>query len=301
MNLSKLKLSQLRALVAINACGNFSEAALQLGVNQSTVSHAIATLEDELGIVLLNRGHYGAQLTPAGEQITGKAAQVLKLLDGMAQDAQLAKGLKGGLLRVAGMRSVATHIVPRAIARLHSRYPNIKVTISEDNDAENLRQQLVQGQLDIWLGELLDGDTFESSLIFEDPYVALLPPQLGLCDAQLDYGVLQAHPLISPACGTCFSRLDDYIKQHQLDIEMDYYIRHDSSIVSMVQQGLGIALMPRLAAEPIPSDVQVCRLPFELKRPIGASLLKDGLHTPVVYAFLDALRGTGEFSEQEAV
>ena len=59
--------------------------------------------------------------------------------------------------------------------------------------------------------------------------------------------------------------------------------------------------MPRLAAEPIPADVQVCRLPFELKRPIGASLLKDGLHTPVVYAFLDALRGTGEFSEQKAV
>lgn len=80
---------------------------------------------------------------------------------------------------------------------------------------------------------------------------------------------------------------------------MAYYILHDSSMVSMVQQGLGIALMPKLAAAPIPSDVQVCRLPFTLSRPIGASLLKDGLHTPAVYAFLDALRETGEFSPQK--
>lgn len=58
VNLSRLKLSQIRALVAIAECGKFSEAALQLGINQSTVSHAIATLEDELGVILLNRGRY---------------------------------------------------------------------------------------------------------------------------------------------------------------------------------------------------------------------------------------------------
>ena len=81
MNLSKLKLSQLRALVAIAKYGNFSEAALQIGVNQSTVSHAIATLENEMGVILLNRGRHGAKLTPVGEQITAKAIQMLKLLE----------------------------------------------------------------------------------------------------------------------------------------------------------------------------------------------------------------------------
>jgi hypothetical protein len=58
------KLSQIRALVAVAEFGSFGEAALQLGLTQPTVSHAIATLEDELGVILLARGRHGAQLTP---------------------------------------------------------------------------------------------------------------------------------------------------------------------------------------------------------------------------------------------
>ncbi len=301
MNLSRLKLSQLRALVAIAECGNFSEAALQLGVNQSTVSHAIATLEEQLGVVLLNRGRHGAKLTPVGEQITDKATQVLRLLDGMVQDAQQTRGLQGGTVRIAAFRSVATHLLPAAIARLHSRYPEIQVTITEDNDIDHLKQFLTQGQVDICIAELLEGDEFEPFPIFDDEYVALLPSQLGLRDAQLTYDDLLAHPLISPSHGTCFSRLDNYLKQHQIPLKMAYYIRHDSSMVSMVRQGLGIALMPELAAAPIPDDVQVCRLPFTIMRPIGASLLKEGLQVPAAYAFLDALRETGNFSVPQAV
>ena len=72
-------------------------------------------------------------------------------------------------------------------------------------------------------------------------------------------------------------------------------------MTGMVQQGLGVAILPRLAAEPIPDGVRVCRLPFSLTRPIGASLLKEALQTPALYAFLDALRETGEFSLAEAV
>lgn len=301
MNLSRLKLSQIRALVAVAECGNFSEAALQIGVNQSTVSHAIATLEDEMGVVLLNRGRYGAYLTPIGEKITDKAIQVQKLLEDMAQDAQRAKGLQDGTVRIAAFRSIATHFLPIAIARLHSHYPNVKFTITEDNDVDYLKQLLTQGQVDICVAELLTGDEFEQFPTFEDEYVALVPSQFGLRDAQLGYEDLLAHPLISPGHGTCFSRLDDYLKRNQISLEMAYYIRHDSSMVSMVRQGLGIALMPELAAVPIPSDVQVCRLPFSITRPIGASRLREGLHIPAVYAFLDALRETGEFSVPQAV
>lgn len=68
-----LKISQLRALVAVAEHGNFTSAALDLGLSQSTVSHAIATLEEELGVVLLFRGRHGAILTPIGEQVIQEA------------------------------------------------------------------------------------------------------------------------------------------------------------------------------------------------------------------------------------
>jgi DNA-binding transcriptional LysR family regulator len=90
-----LKISQLRALVAVAEHGNFSCSALALGLSQSTVSHAIATLEDELGVVLLFRGRHGATLTPIGEQVIQEARQILHLLGTIREKANLAKRLRG--------------------------------------------------------------------------------------------------------------------------------------------------------------------------------------------------------------
>jgi DNA-binding transcriptional LysR family regulator len=58
----------------------------------------------------------------------------------------------------------------------------------------------------------------------------------------------------------------------------------------MVAQGLGAAILPRLAAEPVPPGVKICSLPDPLERVIGVALRANGLHTPAVYAFLDAIQ-----------
>jgi len=65
INNSRIKLSQLRALVAVAVHGNFSEAALHLGLSQSAVGRTIATWR--IGVLLLSRGRHGAHLTPVGE------------------------------------------------------------------------------------------------------------------------------------------------------------------------------------------------------------------------------------------
>ena len=142
INPYKLKISQLRALVEIAEVGSFSDAAMRLDLSQSSVSHAIATLEDELGVILLNRGRQGAVLTPVGEQITIEARQVLKSLEGICQKAQLAKGLQGGRVRVAGFRSVATHILPMVIEQFRNKYPSISVTIDEFSSLQSGRRSL---------------------------------------------------------------------------------------------------------------------------------------------------------------
>jgi DNA-binding transcriptional LysR family regulator len=69
INPYKLKISQLRTLVAVAEYSNFSEAALHLEISQSAVSHAIAALEAELGVILFHRGRNGADLTPVGKQL----------------------------------------------------------------------------------------------------------------------------------------------------------------------------------------------------------------------------------------
>jgi DNA-binding transcriptional LysR family regulator len=185
MNLWKIKLSQIRALIAVAEYGNFSEAALQLDVTQSTVSHAIATLEDELGVILFHRGRHGAQLTPVGDRIVQDARQIQALLENMMSAADHERGLKGGTVRIASFRSIATHVIPEVIARLHQVHPSIQISIIEVDEIYQLKQALSQGQVDLCVAEMLCGDEFETIHILDDEYIALLPPQYGLRDAQL--------------------------------------------------------------------------------------------------------------------
>lgn len=301
MNPGKIKLSQLRALVAIADCGNFSEAALELDLSQSTISHAIATLEEELGVTLLQRGRHGARLTPVGDRITDHARGVLGLLDTIASEADQAKGLQGGRLRIGTFRSCATHVLPGAIARLHRRYPAIAISLVEMDEVHELKEALVKGEADLCVAETIDGEEFESLHIFDDDYVALLPPGYKLKGSQLSLEDLRSVPLIGSSHSSCGLRVRRELGAQDNPLAIAYCIRHDSSMVAMVQQGLGIAILPRLAAEPVPPDVRICPLPFRVFRPIGATILKNALHTPALYAFLDALRETGEFSRVQAV
>ncbi|MGD1860697.1 MAG: LysR family transcriptional regulator [Leptolyngbyaceae cyanobacterium] len=300
MNPWKLKLSQIRALLTVAQYGNFSEAALQLEVTQSTVSHAIASLENELGVVVFHRGRHGAQLTPIGQRILQDAAQIEQLLESMMNAAVHERGLEGGTVRIASFRSIATHVLPEAIARLHQLYPSVQISIAELDELHQLKQALYQGQVDVCVAEILSGEEFETIHILDDHYIALLPAQRGLREAQLTIDDLYQYPLISSSHDSCSSRIHDCLKALDKKLEVAYRIRHDSSMAGMVQQGLGVALMTELAAKPVPDGVSICRLPFSLYRPIGASLLKDALHSPAVYAFLDALQRTGVFAPPQA-
>ena len=291
---NKLKLAQLRALAAVAEVGNFSEAALNLGLSQSTVSHSIAALEEELGVVLLTRGRHGASLTPVGETIFAKANRVLQLVDDIGQAATDARGVEGGTVRLVAFRSMASNILPRAIAALHTRYPNIQVTITELDTLPQLQQALLEGQADVCVAELLNTDSFDTLPVLDDPCIALLPPNSAINIAgdagRLSWETLYQHPLITSLHSSCTQRIDRILKQVVPPIEVTYRIRTDSTIVGMVSQGLGIAVMHRLAAEPVPGDVRVAQLPFQVSRPMGASWPKDALLSPSVYAFLDALK-----------
>jgi len=297
----KLKFSQLRALVTVADTGNFSEAALQLNVTQSTISHAIAALESELGIVLFHRGRHGAHLTPVGERIVVQARSIQGLLSEMVQTATQERGLKGGTVRIGTFRSIATHLLPEVIARLRQRYPDLTLVLQEVDELYELKQALIQGQADVCVAEVLVSDEFETIPILQDEYIALLPPDSDLDTAQLTVQDLARYPLITSSCDSCSLRLRDRLQDWGGgSLQVTYHLRHDSSMTSMVQQGLGIALMPELASRPVPAGVRVCRLPFAVSRLIGASLLKNALHSPAVYAFLDALRETGVFKPEGA-
>ncbi|MEM9541537.1 MAG: LysR family transcriptional regulator [Cyanobacteria bacterium P01_E01_bin.42] len=300
INPYKLKISQLRALVAVADCSNFSAAALELDLSQSTVSHAIAQLEEELGVQLVKRGRQGARVTPVGDRIVAQARHILNLLEVIAREANRDKGLDGGLVRIAAFRSVATHLLPAAIARLHRHFPNIQIEIAEHGEIHAIEQALRQREADVGLAECLMGEGFSNWAIVEDEYIALLPPRARE-KGQLSWVQLASYPLILSRHSSCSARIRKCLQQSEVPIEIAYEIQEDSTAIAMVMRGLGATILPRMAAEPIPTGVKICHLPCPLSRTLGASILENTLHPPAVFAFLDALRNTGQFREPIAV
>jgi DNA-binding transcriptional LysR family regulator len=285
-----MKISQLRAVIAVADYGNFSEAALELQLSQPAISHAIATLEEELGVALFARGRRGAVLTPAGERILYHARQTLQHIEMMQQEANLHKGLHGGHVRIASFRSVATHLLPKAIAKFHSSFPEVAVTIIERYTFVDVEQCLREGRADIGITCLPTGDEFEVWEILRDEYVALLAPTARIAGKQITWEDLAPYsPVMIPAT-PCGRILHNHLKTVAPFMNTTTEIQEDSTIVSMVNQGLRAAILPRLAAVPIPQEVQVYSLPITLERVMGVAILYNALQVPAVFTFLEMLR-----------
>lgn len=293
MSETRIKISQLRAFITVAQHGNFSEAALELGLSQSTVSYAIAALEEELGVVLLNRGRHGAALTPCGQEILPEAQQMMRLLETIQHKANRNRGLQGGEVRIATPRSVATHLLPKVIAQFRDRFPEVSISIAEHSYYTTVNQAVREGQADIGFTLLPIEDGLETQTVFQDEFVVLLPPNTLKDDEELTWQRLGQMSLIMTPVAPPHRHartVMEHIFRFGQKPTIAYEVQQDSTVISMVHQGLGASVMARLAAEPIPSDIQVRSLPEPLSRAIAIVTAEDALLSQGTFAFLDQLR-----------
>lgn len=297
INPYRIKTSQLRALVAIADTGTFSDAALHLDLSQSAISHAIATLEEALGVMLISRSRQGATLTPLGAQVTREARRVLHSLDTVGRLAQQARGLHQGQVRIAGFRSVATHVLPEVILKFRHTYPELTVTINEWPHYHQIEAEVRHGRADIGFTYLPTSPEFEAWELLRDRYVAILPPYFEPT-ATVSWQTLTQTPLIlAPNGDCCRDLIQRYFAEAGYALTPAYEVKEDSTIISLVQQGLGMTIMAQLAAEPIPRELQVAELPTQMERVIGVIQMTDALLPPPVFAFMDLLRQVWSTSE----
>ncbi len=194
---ARINPAHLRALIAIAEAGSFSQAALKLHTSQSAVSYAVASLEAELGVVLVLRGRHGAHLTLIGEEIVNQARQVLQLLERMVQSANSTKGLQGGSLRVGCFRSVATHILPSMLAQFRDRFPAIVIVLTEYVGAADVEQALREGRIDLGFTVLPSSEEFETWEVVRDEYLVLLPPTAQVLQEQLTWDAITQYALVT--------------------------------------------------------------------------------------------------------
>ena len=291
-----MKLSQIRSFVAVARCGKFSQAAVELDLTQPTVSHAIATLENDLGVQLLFRSQKGVNLTPIGESVLAHCDRILKSVEDIKQEANRYKSLDGGKVRISAFRGAASQLLPKIKANFKTKYPQIEIKITEEKDCPQVEQMVWEGKADLGFTILPTAKELETIEVLRDNYIILLPPKtkFSLVNmSKISWTELLALPIISyPNQNTCFRQIQGYFEAENYQFQPSEQVRESDTIVNLVAAGSGAAILPQLSVFHIPQGVTVCQLPKPLQRIVVVATPKDADLSHAVWAFIDFLKQT---------
>ncbi|MNZ52858.1 HTH-type transcriptional regulator GltC [compost metagenome] len=169
-----MTLTQLEIFSLVAELQGFTAAANRLGISQSAVSHALKSLELELGVELLRRHQTQVELSDIGQQLLLRARAMLGLANTLRQEAADARGMKRGTLRIGSFGPTSSiKLLPLILQQYRAAHPGIEVHIDEGPDRQVL-QWLEERRIDIGF-VVLPEERFDTVALIEDQMVALLP------------------------------------------------------------------------------------------------------------------------------
>jgi DNA-binding transcriptional LysR family regulator len=146
--LHRLKLRELRVLLAVTEAGSMAKAATQLAISQPTVSRAIADMEASLGVSLLDRGPQGVEPTPYGRALINRGVAVFDELRQGVKEIKFIADPTAGEVRIAGSSAMAVGIIAAVIDRLARRHPRINFHVVTP-EPPTLYRELRERKVDI--------------------------------------------------------------------------------------------------------------------------------------------------------
>lgn len=244
-------LRQLRHLVALAEHGHFGRAAKASFVTQSTLSASIKELEQVLGVRLVDRTKRRVVITPLGRDIVARAQALLREAEDLVEAARVNREPLSGPLQLGVIPTIGPFLLPRALPHLRRRYPRLKLYLTEDL-TERLLDQLRAGRLDLALIALpYDVADMESAELGEDPFSVALPADHPLSRRErIEPARIDAENLLLLRDGHC-------LREHALAAcrlsargQVDAFQATSLyTLVQMVEGGLGLTLLPRIALE----------------------------------------------------
>ncbi len=241
-------LRQLEYLVAVADHRHFGKAAQAAAASQPTLSHQLRTLEQRLGVTLVERRTHGAELTPVGREIAERARQVLVDVKDIRDLAERASDSLAGTLRFGVSPTLGPYLMPPVIAALHRTRPDLRFYMRE-GIPDLQAMELVKGSIDMLLGPLpIEGENLQIEPLFREPLMLVAPPDHPLTNKPgLTLADLEGAPVLSLDRRHHFHRdVSEQCQRYDMNLLRDYEGTSLDSIRQMVASGLGLAILPEL-------------------------------------------------------
>ena len=244
--------AQLEAFLAVARLGNMSQAAAALGLTQPTVAARIDALEQEMAQTLFVRSGRGMQLTDAGRLLRPYAERALRHVDDARRAVLDLRWARAGRLALGAVPVVSTYVLPQILKRFMRAHPGVEVAVMTGHP-EQVLAMLLADQIQVGLVPALEHpEVVEAVPLLNDELVLVCAPQhpfasrpsVRLADVGRERFVVFDRTSTYFELGQSIGRQRPGQATPRSLIEVD----NAEAVKKMVEEGLGIALVPRVAA-----------------------------------------------------
>jgi DNA-binding transcriptional LysR family regulator len=293
--MAELSLTGLRILREVASRGSFTAAAESLGYTQSAISRQVAGLETAAGSQLFERTARGVRLTDAGGALLRRAGTVLDEVDAAQRELEGMSELASGRLRVGAFPTAVAALLPRTLRAFRERHPGVDASLREGSTSSQIRR-LIAGSADVAV-------------------IGVLPQRQAPRDRRITLEHLIDDPLLlavglnHPLARRRTVNLDDLVTERWIagsakaddsmlgawqwaewQPKVELIAKEWTAKLGLVAAGLGVTLVPGLAADGVRSDVALIRIRSD--RPASRTVLLARRATgelPLARAFAELL------------
>ena len=269
--------------------GSFTKAAEILNYSQSGISRMIGDLEKDWKVVLLERGKGGVKLTSDGLTLLPYARSLVAEYEKLQMQVDELNGLQSGLIRIGTFSSVATHWLPNIIKEFQKDYPHIDYELLLGDYAE-IEEWVIEGRVDCGFIKLPTRPDFETIFLEEDKLLAVIPEDHPLADCEkFPIAALCDEPFMLLEKGEN-SEVSEIFRRCGLTPKVHFTTWDDFSIMSLVESGLGVGILPQLILRRTPYRILTKELDVPAYRSIALAMRSKKTASLAVKRFIEYLQ-----------
>ena len=258
-------INKIEVLIRAIKLGSLSKAANEFLYTPSAVSHILDAIENEVGVKFIKRTYAGIQVEPGCEEIVENLKKIVELKKKTKQIAvDIHKRNKS--LTIATYASLSKQILPKVIKGFNKCFPDVHINILVEEDMKKVYKS---EKADILFGEEIEGENICWETLFSDPYIAIFPKQHRFSDECIKREELYKQTFIKANDG----KISNYIDESKFFDIVHINSHDDSSVIHMVKEEVGIAILPMLSVYD-EQNITCVKLAPSLERMLGLTYEK---------------------------
>ena len=282
-----MRTSRYEVFLKIVETQSLTKTAAYFGCTQSAVSQLVKALETELGVSLLIRSKSGVRLTADGEYLLPGMRQIVSGERSVFERSLELQNMNAGLIRMGIFTSLSCQWLPPYLKRFRELYPNIGFELLQ-GDVNEISEWLRNGIVDVGFMTPPESDEFYFRELLADRMNIVLPPEHPLAGGPVTLKDLQEETFVLLESG--YSLITEKMFQEAgMRPKKQYTVKDDYTVMSMVESGLGVSILPELMLQRTPYKMYAYPTESAYYRHLGVCWLRKEQNSVAVNKFVQLL------------